>query len=170
MQSTYKVLYALVGKKMLLPVLIPLSRVYSNTWAAYEWDQAVRIQLPIWHISGFCSLIKNKVVIMHLLWNLFMKNVIRLIFSFPIIIVGDDQLTAIVAANLCVFHVFANKLYNYLHLLIIYSNRRMRYFAHAQCNVEACLWRQIDIAWKNVQNRQPLSTFVCLQQENEAGN
>ena len=29
-----------------------------------------------------------------------MTNVICLIFSFPIIIVGDDQLTAIVAGNL----------------------------------------------------------------------
>ena len=34
---------------------------------------------------SFCSLIENKVVEMHLLWNLFMKSVIRRIFSFPII-------------------------------------------------------------------------------------
>ena len=57
-------------------------------------------------------------------------------------------------------------MYNYLHLLIICRNRRTRYFAHAQCNAAACLWRQIDVARKDVQNRLPLATFVFLQQEN----
>ena len=51
-----------------------------------------------------------------------MKSVICLIFSFPIIIVGDDQLTAVVAGNLLRISCLRQKLYNYLHLLIICSN------------------------------------------------